>query len=86
MTRARGQRSRSLIEREFPYQVLCPAENVQGHKLDLVILFHNQIGQKMHSRLLFIRDHWHTMYQFADPAHARAFQTLFGGELKEAAK
>ena len=65
--------------------MLCPAENVQGGKLDLVILFHDRIGQKMHARSLFIRDRWHTMYQFADLQHARSFQALFGGEMKEAA-
>jgi hypothetical protein len=45
MTRARGQPSRRMIDREYPHQVTVPAEKIGGKNLDLMIVFHAQIGQ-----------------------------------------
>jgi hypothetical protein len=42
MTRARGQSSRTLIDRDFPYQVLVLAESVAGEMLDKVDAFHTE--------------------------------------------
>jgi hypothetical protein len=85
MTRARGQPSRRMVDREYPHQVTVPAESVGGKNLDHVILFHAQIGQPQRSRSVFRGDRWFEVYCFADPQHARSFQALFGGEMEEAA-
>jgi hypothetical protein len=58
MTRARDQLSRRMIDREYPYQVMLPAEVVGGKNLDLVIVFHVQIGQPQCSRSVFKDDRW----------------------------
>ena len=84
--RARGQPSRRMIDRAYPHQVLVLSEKVQGKNLDVVILFHTQIDQPMKSRSLFKDDEWHTIYCFADPAHAGALQAMFGGEISKAKK
>lgn len=84
MNRARGQPSRRMIDRSYPYQVLIPAEKVQGRNLDAVIIFHEQIGQPMQHRSTFEDDKWQAIYCFADPTHASAFQAMFGGELSKA--
>jgi hypothetical protein len=80
MTRARGQPTRRMIDREYPHQVLVPAENVGGKKLDFVIAFHAQIDAPQHSRSVFKDDRWYEVYCFAEPQHARSFQAIFGGE------
>jgi hypothetical protein len=40
MTRARGQSSRTLLDREYPHQVLVAADNVRGKALEKVLDFH----------------------------------------------
>ena len=35
MTRARGQASRSLLNREFPHRVVVLSDNVRGRALDV---------------------------------------------------
>jgi hypothetical protein len=42
MTHARGQPSRTLLNREYPHQVIVPADSVAGKALDKVIAFHDQ--------------------------------------------
>jgi hypothetical protein len=53
---------------------------VGGKNLDLVTVYHAQIGQPQRSRFLFEDDDWLEAFCFADPQHARPFQALFGGE------
>ena len=81
MTRARGQPSRTLLNRENPHQVLVLSETVRGKTLDRVINFHSNLG--IPSRISSIRkeDAWYTLFRFADPDHAKLFQVMFGGEL-----
>jgi len=33
-----------MLDREFPNQVLVPADNVRGKALDRVIAFHDEVG------------------------------------------
>jgi hypothetical protein len=44
MTRARGEPSRTLLDREYPHQVLVLAETLRGKVLDRVIDFHMNLG------------------------------------------
>src|SRR5215510_9937129 len=81
MTRARGQPSRTSINREYPHQVLVPAWNVRGKIIDKVIAFHADIGARMTTRSQYKNDSWHVLYCFADRRHADSFQRLFGGKL-----
>jgi hypothetical protein len=81
MTRARGQPSRRMIDREYPHRVTVPAASVGGRNLDLVIVFHAQIGQPERRRSLYKDDRWFETFCFADPQHARSFHALFGGEI-----
>lgn len=85
MTRARGQPSRTSIDREYPHQVTVPAGDVGGKNFDLIIVFHAQIGVPQRSRSIFKDDRWYDIYCFADPQHAVSFQAIFGGEIEEAA-
>ena len=85
MTRARGQPSRRSIDRDYPHQVLVPAERAGGKNLDFVIVFHAQIDQLQRSRSIFKDDHWCDIFCFAKRSDASAFQALFGGDMKEAA-
>lgn len=81
MTRARGQPPRSMIERAHPHQVIVPAEDVGGKKLDFVIVFHAQIDAKQHTRSIRKDDRWYNVYCFAEVGQAKAFQAIFGGEI-----
>jgi hypothetical protein len=50
MTRARGQPPRTLLDREYPHQILVLAENVRGKTLDKVSDFHAKLGITRESR------------------------------------
>jgi len=82
----RGQPSRSVLNREYPHQVLVPAWNVRGKRLDKVIAFRADIGARMTTRSQYKNDSWHELYCFADRRHADSFQRLFGGELIDSAQ
>jgi hypothetical protein len=81
MTRARGQSSRTLIDREYPYQVLVLAESVGCKMLDEVDAFHVKLGIPTKSRSVRKDDACYSLYCFADREHAKLFQAMFGGEL-----
>ena len=81
MTRARGQSSRTLLNRKYPHQVLVLSDSVGGKRLDRVIAFHAQHGIPMKTRAARQDDRWYSLYCFADPEHAAQFQAEFGGEI-----
>ena len=83
MTR-RGQPSRTVLDREYPHQVLVRAENLGGKTLDKVADFHVKLGISTKSRSIRKDDAWYTLYCFADPNHDKLFQVMFGGELNQA--
>jgi hypothetical protein len=83
MTRARGQPSRRSIDRDYPHQVVVPAESVGGKNLPFVAVFHAQIGAPQRTRSLFKDDRWCEIYCFAEAQHARSFQAIFSGELRD---
>jgi hypothetical protein len=82
MSRARGQPSRSSIDREYPHQVIVPADDVGGKHLPMVEVFHAQIDAPKRSRSVFNNDRWYEIYCFKEPYQARGFQAIFGGEIK----
>jgi hypothetical protein len=81
MTRARGQPPRTLLDREYPHQILVLVENVGGKTLDKVSDFHAKLGITTKSRSVRTDDAWYSLYCFADREHAKLFQAMFGGEL-----
>ena len=81
MTRARGQPPRTLLDREYPHQILVLAENVHGKTLDKVSDFHAKLGITRKSRSVRKDDACYSLYCFADLEHAKLFQAMFGGEL-----
>jgi hypothetical protein len=81
MTRARGQSSRRLRNRDFPFQVTVVAETVRGKTLDRAISFHKANRLPIRTNSDFIDDNWYDTYCFAQRQHAESFQRLFGGEL-----
>lgn len=81
MTRARGQPSRTLLDLEYPHQVLVLAETLRGQILDRVINFHSSLGIPTKSRSIRKHDARYALYYFADPDHAKLFKVMFGGEI-----
>jgi hypothetical protein len=81
MTRAAGQSSRRLLEREYPHQVLVLAETVRGNTLDRAIAFHTNLGIPTRISSIRKKDVWYSLFRFADPNHAKLFQVMFGGDL-----
>jgi hypothetical protein len=86
MTRARGQPSRTLLDREYSHQLLVLSSSVGGRMLDKVIAFHAKLGIPTKSRSLRKDDAWYSLYCFAYREHAELFQVMFGGELVTQAK
>jgi hypothetical protein len=64
-TRARGQPSRTLLNREFPHQVLVLADNVRGRALDSVNAFHDVAGVPIKSRSARKDDKWYCLLRRA---------------------
>jgi len=81
MARARGQRSKAAINREFPHQVIVPAKSVGGRELARVIAFHDRVLVPVKSRSAFQNDQWYAIYCFAERERALAFRLAFGGTL-----
>ena len=81
MTRARGQSSRTLLDREFPYQVLVLAESVGDEVLDSVVAFDATRGLPTKKRSVRRDDGLWSLYCFAQRADANAFRHLFGGQV-----
>ena len=81
MTRARGQSSRTLLNREFPHQVLVLADSVRGHTFNRVLAFHDEAAIRIKNCAARQDDRWYLIYCFAQRKHALAFQLAFGGDL-----
>jgi hypothetical protein len=81
MARARGQASRSLLNRKFPHRVVVPANSVSGRVIEEVGAFHRNRGVPVKYHSLRLDDQWYSAYCFAEREAAEEFQVLFGGEL-----
>jgi len=84
MTRRKGEYSKSRLDREFPHQVIVPADRCSSaNRAVIESLCRNlTLGPRHHS--LFHQDRWHLVYCFADAAHADLFRETFGGETFDA--
>jgi len=80
VTRRKGEYSNSRLDREFPHQVILPANRCTGENGAAMNNFcaNLALGPGHHS--LFYEDRWHLVYCFANAAHADLFQEKFGGE------
>ena len=80
MSRRKGEATRAQTNRDYPHQVIVPADwhltipsqglFVDGRKLSLAPRKHSVV----------VNDEWHTIYCFAEELDAEAFRTLSGGE------
>lgn len=61
----RGQPSRTLLNREYPHQVLVPSWK-RGKMFEKIDAFHAQIGAPMKERSIYKIDSWHELYCFAE--------------------
>ena len=80
MTRRKGEYSKSRLDREFPHQVIVPADRCTGSNSAVIesLCRNLTLGPGHHS--LFHLDRWHLVYCFAGAAHADLFRETFGGE------
>lgn len=82
MSRYKGRVSAKSNERKFPHVVELPVPpNGFGTKFDIIELFHVNAGIEMHRGAGRHEDGGDFVrFCFADPAHAGAFQAMFGGK------
>ena len=80
MTSRKGEFSRSRLNREFPHQIILPADRCTGEKGSIMESFCKDLtlGPRLPSQ--FHRDQWHLVYCFAEAAHAELFREKFGGK------
>jgi hypothetical protein len=81
MTRPRGQSSRTLLNRDYPHQVIVSSDGVRGKTLEKVIAFHAQRSIPTKTRSAHQVDRLYTLYCFADLQHALEFRAEFGGDI-----
>ena len=81
MTHARDQSSGSILRREYPHQVLVPADSVRGRTFNRVLAFHDQAGVRIKNCTDRKDDKWYLRYCFGERENAVGFQSMFGGEL-----
>jgi hypothetical protein len=79
VTRRKGEYSERRLDREFPHQVILPADRCTGANGVAMNTFCKNLalGPGYHS--IFYEDQWHLVYCFADAAHADLFRQNFGG-------
>lgn len=80
MTRRKGELTAAQIDRDYPHQVIVPADwrltipprglFIGGRKLSLAPRHHS----------VFMSDRWHIVHCFAEEADAEAFRAQTGGE------
>ncbi|MBO0755514.1 MAG: hypothetical protein J2P54_06610 [Bradyrhizobiaceae bacterium] len=80
MTRRKGEVSSRKIDRDWPYQVAVPADQVAGENYNIKHEFCRvlSLAPRGHSVRRGHTDY--VVFCFADPAHAGMFRERFGGE------
>lgn len=80
LARRKGEYSKSRLDREFPHQVILPADRCTGANRAPIERFCADLtlGPGHHSVLR--HDRWHLVYCFADAVHAELFRQTFGGD------
>src|SRR5437870_10877932 len=75
----KGELSPARVDREWPHQVMLPADQCLGqHNVIAEFCANLSLCPRGHS--LVVSDKWHRVFCFAEIAHAEKFQGRFGGE------
>lgn len=80
MGRRKGELSKARLDREWPHQVMLPANRCSGEWYPLMHAFclHLSLAPRHHS--LVRNDEWHLVFCFAVKEHAEIFRERFSGE------
>lgn len=78
--RRKGELSPSRVDREWPHQIMLPADDVNGQNYDVIHEFCAELSLCPRGHSIMRNDKWHHVFCFAQREHAEKFQAQFGGE------
>ena len=78
--RRKGELSPSRVDREWPHQIMLPAEDCLGQQYNVIAEFCADLSLCPRGHSLGVSDKWQRVFCFADKAGAEKFQARFGGE------
>jgi len=77
--RRKGELSPSRIDREWPHQIMLPAEECLGQQYSIIAEFCAELSLCPRGHSLVVSDRWQCVSCFAEKADAEKFQARFGG-------
>jgi hypothetical protein len=80
VTRRKGELTGSRIDREWPYQVALPADQVLGANYTVTHDFCRDLSLCARGHTVLRGNITYTVFCFADPKHADLFRARFEGE------
>ena len=80
MGRRKGEMSSAVMDREFPYQIIIPADWCDGSQYYTVQYFCVGLSVAPRTHSVLKDDRWHYVFCFREKADAEKFQQRFPGE------
>jgi hypothetical protein len=80
MTRRRGELSARTIDRDWPHQIVLPADRVMGKNFGIIREFCRTLSLCPRGHTVQRDNVTYSVFCFADPSHADLFRERFGGE------
>jgi hypothetical protein len=80
MSRRKGELSPARVDREWPHQVMLPANDCTGQNYNVIHEFCADLSLCPRGHSIMKNDEWHRVFCFADAPHAGKFMERFGGE------
>ena len=78
--RRKGELSSTRVDREWPHQIMVPAEDVLNQKYKEAHDFCADLSFCPRGHSIVKDDKWHRVFCFAKKEDAEKFQARFGGE------
>ena len=80
MMRRKGELSPTRVDREWPHQIMLPADQVNGPHYDVIHSFCADLSFCPRGRSIVKDDTWHHVFCFREKTDAVQFHARFGGE------
>lgn len=77
----KGELSKSMLDRQWPYQVAIDAEHTSGRAHALAVEFCKPLSLAPRGHSYVENDRWVNVYCFREREHADAFAAEYGGRI-----
>ena len=80
MSRRKGELSPAGVDRDWPHQIMVPADEVLNQNYEAARTFCADLSLCPRGHSIFKDDRWHRVFCFSEKADAEKFHERFGGE------